>query len=398
MATTEQHEVGGPPFDPHTAAYLRDPYAALRGLRERGPSHFDPGTGMWFLLSYDSVGAGLAQIVRNRPDGPDRQVNFPANPFAADGAEHTVPRRLIAPSFTNRAVQRFRGLIEQIVDEVLAPKRDGSELRVVEEVGFTLPYRVTCDMLGVPVLDDPSDLREWTWRSLELIDAFASEEQLRANIAAGGRLAEHLRGVIEQKRSDLGDDLLSTVIRAADEGEVIRPHQVVPYVHTLYLAGMHTTVNQLSLSFHALLTHPDQWVLLTSGAVPTDVAVEELLRYEPTAQYFRRSADEDVTLGEVTIPAGAGVVCWIASANRDPAQWGPTADDLDLTRPDARHHLAFGKGPHTCLGSWLARLELEVVLGRVAERFPRTRMAEQELVWSSNVIRGPEELVLELRR
>jgi cytochrome P450 len=91
------------------------------------------------------------------------------------------------------------------------------------------------------------------------------------------------------------------------------------------------------------------------------------------------------------------VVCWIASANRDPLQWGPTADTLDITRADARSHLAFGKGAHTCLGSWLARLELQVVLGTITSRFPHTELPDQELVWSSDVIRGPDELVLLLR-
>ena len=383
-------------FDPRSTEYLTDPYAALGRLRQRGPAHLDPGSGMWFLLGYDSVGDGLARIVRNRPEGPDRQAHFPDNPFFADGPGHTVPRRLIAPSFTNRTVQRFRTLAEAIVDEVLEAKVDGSELRVVEEVGFALPYRLTCDMLGVDVLDDPSHLRDWTWRSLELIDAFAPPEQLTADIAAGAKLGEHLHGVVERKRAHLGDDLLSTVIRAADEGEVLQPHQVDPYVYTLYLAGMHTTVNQLALSFHALFTHPDQWELLRSGTVAVDDAIEELLRFEPTAQYMRRTAEHEVTLGDVTIPEGAGVVCWIASANRDEAEWGPTADRLDLTRADARHHLAFGKGPHTCIGSWLARLELEVVLRAVIDRFPATTMPEQSLVWVSNVIRGPQELVLEL--
>lgn len=99
----------------------------------------------------------------------------------------------------------------------------------------------------------------------------------------------------------------------------------------------------------------------------------------------------------VTIPKGKEVLCWIASANRDAAQWGDTANSLDITRADARHHIAFGKGPHTCIGSWLARLELNVVLGEVARRFPNSELPEQQLEWTSNVIRGPEELVVRLR-
>ena len=126
-------------------------------------------------------------------------------------------------------------------------------------------------------------------------------------------------------------------------------------------------------------------------------AVEELLRFEPTAQYMRRIVTSDFAVGGMTIPAGIEVVCWIASANRDEQRWGPTVDDLDITREDARQHIAFGKGPHVCLGSWLARLELQVVVGTIVGRFPRTELVEQDLVWSSNVIRGPEELVLQLR-
>jgi len=98
----------------------------------------------------------------------------------------------------------------------------------------------------------------------------------------------------------------------------------------------------------------------------------------------------------VTVPAGTDVICWIASANRDKRRWGDTADQLDITRDDARQHIAFGKGPHMCVGSWLARLELQVVVGTLAARFPRMELPEQELVWGSSFIRGPEELKLRL--
>jgi cytochrome P450 len=111
---------------------------------------------------------------------------------------------------------------------------------------------------------------------------------------------------------------------------------------------------------------------------------------------MRRTPDHDVDVLGVTIPDGTDVVCWIASANRDPQRWGEQADALDITRADARQHVAFGKGAHVCVGSWLARLELEVVLGTVLERHPGLELPDQELVWSSNFIRGPEELVVRL--
>lgn len=395
--TVEPVELDGH-FDPTTAEYLADPYAHLARLRAQGPCVVDPERDLWYLVGFDAVEAGLSRIVRGHHRGPDRHVHFPQNPFAADGPGHAEPRRIIAPTFSNRAVQQFRGRAQQVVDDALAAAIDADgELRVVDTIGFLLPYTLTCDVLGIPDVDNRDELRAWTWQSLELVDAFLTDEQMEEYMSSAGLLARHLQGVIEWKRDHLADDLLSLIIRTADEGEVMRPEQVVPYVHTLYLAGMHTTVNQTALSLLALMRHRDQWDLLRATPELLPNAIEELLRYESTAQYMRRTAEEDVDLGHgLTVPTGAEVVCWIASANRDAQRWGPTADVLDLTRPDAKQHVAFGKGPHMCVGSWLARLELQVVVESVVSRYPNTTMPDQDLVWEGNFIRGPEELVLHL--
>lgn len=386
-------------FDPTSPAYLADPYAHLARLRAQGPCVVDPARDLWYLLGSDAVEAGLSRIVRGHHRGPDRHVHFPANPFAADGPGHTEPRRIIAPTFTNRAVQQYRDRAQQVVDGALADAvaNDG-ELRVVDTIGFLLPYTLTCDVLGIPDVDNRDELRAWTWQSLELIDAFLTPGQMEEYLASAGLLAQHLHGVIEWKRDHLGDDLLSLIIRTADECAVLRPEQVVPYVHTLYLAGMHTTVNQTALSLLALMRNRDQWDLLCAQPSLLPNAIEELLRFESTAQYMKRTAEADVDLGHgLVVPAGAEVVCWIASADRDAQRWGPTADVLDLTRADAKQHVAFGKGPHVCIGSWLARLELQVVVETVVERFPGTELPDQDLEWESNFIRGPRELVLALR-
>ena len=397
-ATVSTPSTGAAPFEPRSPEYLADPYAYFRRLREQSPVFVDPGSGKWFLLRYDDVDAGLATITRGHHDGTGSHVHFPGNPFAADGPGHTGPRRLIMPTFSNRAVQRYRARAQEIVDTALADKPNGGELRVVDEIGFPLPYHLTCDMLGVPGVDNVTELREWTWKSLELIDAFLTPEQSTENLRAAGCLAAHLADVIEWKRGHLADDVVSAVIVAGDAGEVMRPEQVVPFVHTLYLAGMHTTVNQTALGLHALLEHRDQWELLRADPSLLENAVEEILRYEPTAQYMTRTGGTDNEIGGITIPAGTDVVCWIASANRDEARWGANADDLDIQRDDARQHLAFGKGPHVCLGSWLARLELQVVLSTIVGRFPETALVDQELRWTNDVIRGPEELRIDLRR
>lgn len=396
MSTLAQPIRDARPFDARSREFLRDPYTPLNALREQGSCHVDPGSGHWFLLGYDDVGAGLTRITRGHPAGPNRNVHFPENPFAFDGPGHTQPRGLISSFFANRALSKFRERAQQIVDDALSAYVRGGDFRLVDEIGFPLPYHITRDLLGVPDVDNRDELRDWTWKSQELIDAFLPDDALKEKVDASGLLADHLREVLAWKRGHLGDDIFSVVIRAADEGKVMRTEQILPFIYTLYLAGMHTTVHQTALGLYTLLRHPDQWALLRSKPELLENAVEEILRFEPTAQYMRRTTEQDVEVGELKIPIHTHVVCWLASANRDPAQWGPTADRFDITRANARQHVAFGKGPHVCLGSWLARLELQVVVGTILRRFPKTTMPDQELVWASNVIRGPEELVLRL--
>lgn len=380
-------------LDVHAASFAADPYPALAAARRAGRVHFHAPTDQWFLLRFDDVGFGLADIRRN-----ERTSRDPLNPFAMDGPGHTGPRRLITPTLSNQRVQALRARTQQIVDDALAGKGPGDELEVIGEIGYPLPYRLMCDLLGVPELDDPTLLRDVTFKSLALIDAFTTPAQVQEFLAAARVLYEHLDEVVAWKRDHRGDDLVSTVLAAADDGEVMRHEHVVPYLHTLYLAGMHTTVNQIALSLLALQQHRSQWELLRARPELCDNAVEELLRFDSTAQYMRRTTLEEYRFGDDVIPEGAAVVAWISSANRDEAKWGTDAGTLDLARADAPKHIAFGKGPHVCVGSWLARLELRVVLETMLTRFPGTELAPDELSWTSGIsaIRGPDELRLVL--
>lgn len=379
----------------HSQDYARNPYPTLAGLRDQAPVLRHEGSGFWFLLGFGETEWGLTNIVRGT-----EQVHDPRNPFAQDGPGHTGPRRLITPHLTNRAVQRWTGRIHEIVDAALEGKGDGDVLNVVAEIGKPLPYLMTCEMLGIPEVDFFEDLHEWTWKSLMLIDAFITSEQQADYLAAAMQLAEHIAEVVEWKRGHLGDDLMSVAIEAGDAGEVMTAEQIVPYLHTFYLAGMHTTVNQVALGLHALLTHPSQWELLVDRPELMAHAVEEVLRFEPTAQYMNRVSKEDFELGGVTVPANERIICWIASANHDTSYWGADADVLDITRADAGRHIAFGKGPHVCVGSWLARQELRVVFEALTERFPRTELATDDIEWPTafTAIRGPVELPLRLGR
>jgi cytochrome P450 len=385
-------------LDVRDPAFRADPYPTFAALRARGPVH-QHSSGMWFLVGFEEASAGLSDRAFTRYQSEDSPPsdNQRSNPFFLDGPEHALPRRIVVPGLSNRVMDSLRARAQAVVDHALESKDRSGQLHLVDDIGFPLPYQLMCALFGLPELANPAELRSWTLGSLRLIDAFLTPEEIADGTGSSIALHDYISGVVTWKRDNLGDDLMSAVISASDNG-VLRPDQLVPYLQTLYLAGMHTTVHQVALSLLALLRNRPQWELLESHPDLLDGAVEELLRYDSTAQYMKRSPGGPVQIGGVSIPADAEILAWIGSANRDEARWGPTAASLDITRTDARQHIAFGKGPHTCVGLWLARMELQVVLGTIIGRYPGTELAEEPLTWPSSVIRGPEELKLTLRR
>ena len=397
--------------DPSQPGFMEDPYPALAGVRAAAPVHFHPVGGNWGVMRYDDVDrvlrdSTLSQSQRFAPDTPRYRMIRDAGGgayiespsfFGFDAPDHGPPRRMIVPPFTPAAIERLRLRAQSIVDRTLDAKRSGDVLLLVEELAFRLPYEVTCYLLGIEPSHDVSELREWTWKGLNLMDPFMTRDQYDEYTASALALNGHIREVVEHKRGHLGDDVMSMIITEAASGEIIGPEQVVRSVQTLYHAGMDTTVNQTSLSMLALMRNRSQWELLCGEPSLLENAIEELLRYDTTAQFMHRTTPVDYEVGGTTVPANSQIVTWIASGNRDEQRFGPTASQLDIRRQDARHHLSFGRGIHSCLGLWLARMELQVAIGTIARRFPRTRIADGELTWrSTSFIRGLAELPLQL--
>ena len=395
--------------DTTAPGYFDDPYPVLARVRQRAPIHQHPTSECWTLMRYADVeqalrDPALSNMIKWAPDTPRTRMIAAAGGqayaqtpsfFAFDLPEHTAPRRMITPPFLPKSVEQLRIRAQQIVDEALAGKRPGDTLLLIDDLAFRLPYELTCHLMGIEPLKDVSELREWTWKGLNLLDPHLTAEQFFDYTAAALALNEHLREVVAAKRNHLGDDLMSLVIRAGDAGDVITQDQVVRSVQTLYHAGMDTTVNQTSLSVLALMRNRTQWELLCQDPELLPNAVEELLRYDPTAQFMPRTTPVPYTVGGVTIPAGCQIITWIASANHDPDKFGPTADELDITRADAKDHISFARGIHSCIGHWLARMELQVVIGTLARRFPGMELASDSLEWRSTaLIRGVAELPL----
>jgi cytochrome P450 len=220
----------------------------------------------------------------------------------------------------------------------------------------------------------------------------ADEETLRAIVAASEEISAITRDLIAWKRGHPADDLLTALISAEHEGQVLSDEELVAQVVLLYVAGHETTVNLIANGVLALLRHPDQLALLRERPDLIGNAVEEFLRYDSPVQQSRRITTAPHPVRDKVIPAGTFVITGLASANRDEEFFGPDAGRLRLDRAEARHHVSFGAGPHHCLGAALARLEGRLAIGRLVQRFPGLAAAGQ-VEWNGRInLRGPERL------
>ncbi|TCK25829.1 cytochrome P450 [Pseudonocardia endophytica] len=307
------------------------------------------------------------------PDGDpavrERFRNQPPSMIGMDGAEHSAARRAVIGEFTVKRLAALRPRIEQIVDgfvdEMLAA--DEHPVDLVAALSLPVPSLVICEMLGVPY-DDHDFFQVRT--SALIRRTTPSADKQRALDELRGYLAE----LITRKESEPGDDLFSRQI-AAQKAEGTFDHAaMVSLAFLLLAAGHETTANMISLGVVGLLERPDQLALLTSDPSRIPLAVEELLRYfSIVGTATSRVATEDVEIAGETIRAGEGVIVSGLAVNRDPRVFDEP-DALDVER-GARHHIAFGFGPHQCLGQNLARQELEVVFGTLFRRIPGLRLA-----------------------
>lgn len=373
-----------------------DPYPVYTRLRQEGPVHrvtLPDGTPAWLITRYADARQALAdQRLRKSPAAQLATMQWLPQDLAnaigmhmlnADPPDHTRLRRLVSAAFTVRRIQALRPRIERIADDLLDAMAGRDEVDLLDEFAFPLPIQVICELLGVPPADRNS-FRAWS----NTIVAGATARAELPTAAAG--LVGYLRELIEVKRAEPADDLLSALIAVRDTGDRLSQDELTSMGFLLLIAGHETTVTLLGNAVHALCRHPEQLDRLRADPALLPAAVEEFLRYEsPVETSTFRLASEPVRIGEVTIPAGDIVLVGLLAANRDDSRF-PTADRLDFDRTD-NLHLAFGHGIHHCLGAPLARLEAEVALGRLLPRFPALRLAvpSDELAWRpGSLIRG----------
>jgi cytochrome P450 len=394
-----------PLFDPFAPGFTDDPYPQYAALRAAAPVYEHP-LGFWLLTCYEDVSwllrAGLSVEDRNIAEGPLAQLREQMRgeqiPTAGglsmldrDPPDHTRLRRLVSKAFTPRAIAALQPHIAALVDVMLDAAERQRRVDLVEALAFPLPFAVIAEMLGTPPADQER-IRQLTGtvvRSLEPVnDPGLVSAITAAEIELNGIAAE----MIAWKRRNPAGDLLTALIHAEDDGDMLGDDELIAQTLLLYIAGHETTVNLIAGGALALLRHPGQLGLLRSDPALAATAVEELLRYDSPVQASRRITVEPVKVRDITIPAGAFVMTSLGSANRDERFWGADAAELRLRRADARQHVAFGAGPHHCLGASLARLEATIAFQRLVGRFPGLAL-DGDVTWNGRInLRGPAHL------
>ncbi|MFD9195593.1 cytochrome P450 [Streptomyces phaeochromogenes] len=369
-------------------------YARLRENEPLSRVQLPYGETAWLATRYDDVRTVLTdpRFSRALAQGLDqprmRSENVGDGVMGMDPPEHTRLRRLVGKAFTARRVEQMRQGVQERADALVdAMTAGGDSADLVEDFARPLPVSVICDLLGVP-FEDHSRFRRWT-------EAMTNDETTSGNVLAtiGPEVFSYMSGLVEERRSRPTDDLLGALVRARDEGDRLSEQELISIAGPGLLAGGAETVASGIPSFvYQLLTRPDDLALLRGRPELVPSAVEELLRFVPinTAAMFARYSLEDIRLGSTTIRAGEPVLPALAAANRDPEVFADP-ERIDLTRT-VNPHLAFGQGPHHCIGAQLARLELQVALNTLITRFPGLRLADGEsgVEWKFGVIvRGP---------
>ena len=368
------------------------------------------GLRVWLVTRYDDALSALtdprlrndihtarAVIAHNRTTSGPSRTRLPdelaMHMLNSDPPDHTRLRALVAKAFTARIVERLRPRIEQITDELLAVMAGRDTADLMRCLAIPLPITVICELLGVPSIDR-ADLRRCS-------EVFVSAPGGAAMNEASRNMVAYLTTLIASKRDHPGDDLLTALIQVRDsDGAALSEAELVSMASLLVVAGHETTVNLIGNAVLALLRHPDQLAALRSDPALLPGAVEEFLRYEsPVDIATMRYTTEPVQLGEMTIPADSVVLVSLGSANRDTGRLAD-ADRLDVSRGPT-HHLAFGHGIHFCVGAPLARLEAQIAIGRLLDRFPDLALAidPTEVRWKDSVfLHGLAELPVRLGR
>jgi len=378
---------------------LANPYPAYQRLRSTAPVVWLDALKAWVITRHENVVAVLRdsrfssvrfgkvmerESLRDKHQIAQMFESRTNSMLSCDSPRHTRLRGLVSKAFTPRAVAAMKPTIAALVGGLLDEAQARGEVDIIRDLAGPLPVAVIAAMLGIPP-EDRGKFKHWSDDIAATANVMEglSDEVLERSAVAYQELTEYFRDLIDHLRSGKAEGLLAAMAAAEEQGDRLSEAELYANAILLLNAGHETTTNLIGNGTYALLQHPDQWKRLVEDPSLVEGAVEELLRYDSPVQFTSRTALEDVTVGDHTVAAGQMVMVLLGAANRDPAMF-PDPDRVDVTRAEARHHVAFGQGPHYCLGAPLARLEGEVVFEALTRRFPGLHLAGETPRYRAN--------------
>lgn len=392
---------------------LQDPYPTYARLHGEGPLHYVEVAGKWAVWSIFSH-AECASIAKDPrlsakraqqmllPLPLSRQAEFAelARMFSLwlifmDPPEHTRLRKLLNKGFSPAAVEALRPQVEKIVDQMLDPLQKGSEFELLQEFANPMPVRIILEMLGIP-----QELRDTFSEWSRAIAAFRGNPNRTAEEAHAAQdaliaLTEFFRKAVAERRRNKGNDLISLLIDIEEEGEVLTEDELYAQCIALLFAGHETTRNLIGNGMYTLLKNLQETDELRKNPEMIRSAVEEILRFESPVQFTARVLKEDIEVCGQPIRKGWTVLCMLGAANRDPKQF-KQPNQLDLKRLN-NQHLAFSAGIHSCIGAQLARLEGQIAIQNLVQRFPNMKLAGPRPEWAPTFgLRGLKNLSITL--
>jgi pimeloyl-[acyl-carrier protein] synthase len=292
-----------------------------------------------------------------------------------DPPEHTRLRGIVSKTFTRRAVDALTPRVEELVSSLCDDAAARGGMDVVEDFAYPLPISVMCELLAIPD-DDVAGFKQWSRDLAGVVDIPMDLGVLARGAKAGEWFIDYFHDLLPKRRQAPGDDLLSALIAAEDEGGRLSHEELLATSVQLVFAGHETTQNLISNGLLALLQQHEQFDRVRDDPTLVRPAIEELLRFDSPAQLSVRWAKTDVELDGEIIRPGEPVLVFLGAGNRDPVQF-PEPDTVDVTRPDNKH-LTFGAGVHFCLGGPLARLEARIAIGELVRRFPDMQLLDPD--------------------
>ncbi|WP_181802230.1 cytochrome P450 [Streptomyces shenzhenensis] len=397
-------------FDPWDPDFLADPYPSYAELRAQGRVRYFEATNQWLVPHHADVSA----LLRDRRLGRTYQHRFTHEEFGRtpppaehepfhtlndhgmldlEPPDHTRIRRLVSKAFTPRTVERLGPYVARLAGELVdgLVEKGGGDL--LTDVAEPLPVAVIAEMLGIPEADR-APLRPWSADICGMYELNPSEDTAAKAVRASVEFSDYLRELIAERRQAPGDDLISGLIEAHDEGDRLTEQEMISTAVLLLNAGHEATVNATVNGWYALFRNPAQLAALRADHSLVPTAIEELMRYDTPLQLFERWVLDEIEIDGTTIPRGAEIAMLFGSANHDPEVFR-RPEDLDLTRRD-NPHISFSAGIHYCIGAPLARIELAASMTALLERAPTLSLAAQPRRKPNFVIRGLEGLSVEV--